>query len=258
MSSKFKLEVQILRKMTALVEKNISPNMPITFTSMLCDKSNDINLDVNTSAIDLMKKGDYYVIINELADGDMHDFFKKRHHINVYESVISQMIFAIQSFHSNLNYIHKDTHLGNFLYHKVKPGGFWKYKYEDTTIYIPNLGYLIVLWDPGLAQKPSMKTLAPDKNKDFFRTLKLINAIKNLPTYIKMQLKPIRPEDFQVFKDILISVNTHPNYEYENYIMDMYVSMLETNRFQNIYYEENDISTLPSNRTIINETPYIL
>lgn len=258
MSRKFKLEVQILRKMSALVEKNISPNMPITFTSMLCDKPNDINLDVNTSAIDLMKKGDYYVIINELADGDMHDFFKKRYHINVYESVISQMIFAIQSFHINLNYIHNDTHLGNFLYHKVKPGGFWRYKYKDTTIYIPNLGYLIVLWDPGLAKKPKMKNPAPEKNNDIFRTLKLINAIKTEPIYIKMRLKSIRPENFEVFKDILHSVNLYPNYEVENYIMDMYVSMLETNRFQNIYYENKDISTLPSNRKIINEIPYIL
>jgi predicted unusual protein kinase regulating ubiquinone biosynthesis (AarF/ABC1/UbiB family) len=41
-----------------------------------------------------------------------------------------------------MGFYHNDLHLGNFLIHKVKPGGFWHYKISDIDIYVKNMGYL--------------------------------------------------------------------------------------------------------------------
>jgi hypothetical protein len=59
----------------------------------------------------------------------------------------------MRTFHIQTNHIHNDAHFGNFLYHKIKKGGYWHYRYNKTDIYVPNTGYLLVVWDPGLARK---------------------------------------------------------------------------------------------------------
>jgi hypothetical protein len=69
-----------------------------------------------------------------------------------YESLLIQMMLSIYCFHG-LGYIHKDCHMGNFLIHKVDPGGHWWYNVGGYDLYVPNVGYLLVLWDPGQAEE---------------------------------------------------------------------------------------------------------
>ena len=48
---------------------------------------------------------------------------------------------------------HNDAHTGNFLYYKIKPGGYLHYNIYGKDYYLENKGYLWVIWDFGLAKK---------------------------------------------------------------------------------------------------------
>ena len=62
------------------------------------------------------------------------------------KNAMMQMLIAIYSFHC-FGYLHNDTHWGNFLYHRIKPGGYIKYIINGQEIYLENIGYLWVIWD---------------------------------------------------------------------------------------------------------------
>lgn len=51
---------------------------------------------------------------------------------------------------------HNDLHAGNVLVHKIKPGGYFLYKINNKNYYVPNLGYVFLLWDFGMISIPGM------------------------------------------------------------------------------------------------------
>jgi predicted unusual protein kinase regulating ubiquinone biosynthesis (AarF/ABC1/UbiB family) len=55
-------------------------------------------------------------------------------------------------FHYYTNNYHCDTHTGNFLFHKIKPGGYFHYNIYGKDYYLENQGYLWVVWDFGLIE----------------------------------------------------------------------------------------------------------
>ena len=48
---------------------------------------------------------------------------------------------------------HRDGHSGNFLYHKIEPGGCFRYVINGIDYYIENMGYLWISWDFGISTK---------------------------------------------------------------------------------------------------------
>lgn len=187
MSSKIKghkQEIELLEKMSNLVEKGISPNMPVVYKSLKCKKKCDIDLCPKTS-----KQNGYYLVVNELANYDIQTWFIEKHSRDVYESVLIQLLFAIYSFHG-LGFYHNDCHLANFLIHKIKPGGCWRYQINNKNIYVPNCGYLLVMWDPGMAEQLTDGFFVID----YVRAFQLILKIDSHKTYIAKGLKPL-PND---------------------------------------------------------------
>jgi predicted unusual protein kinase regulating ubiquinone biosynthesis (AarF/ABC1/UbiB family) len=91
----------------------------------------------------------YFINVNELANGDLQEFMLKEYdNYKKVNNALAQIYIAILSFHS-IGYTHNDAHWGNFLYHKVKPGGYIKYVINGYDVYLENLGYLWVIWDYG-------------------------------------------------------------------------------------------------------------
>lgn len=177
-----KQEIEILEKMSNMAEAGESPNMPITYLSLRCTKKCTVNeCPANT------KSSGYYVVINELANSDIQNWFRRSYSPEVYESVLMQMVFAIYTFH-NMGYIHNDCHLGNFLIHEITPGGCWRYKVDNTNVYVPNKGYLLVMWDPGLA-KP--KFASDDQRVDYSRPMNLIMNMLDYKKYRDLKMKPL-------------------------------------------------------------------
>ena len=251
MPTNFSDEVDLLKKMSRIAELGISPNMPITYNVLKCISPNDPTLIRNPSANELIKKGNYYVVLNELANGDTHDFFKYNYDIQTYESIVLQMIFSLRTFH-NIGYYHNDAHLGNYLYHKISPGGFWQYQYKNTVIYIPNTGYLMVLWDPGMAKKENDKIL--QRRLDYNRTLRLLESIPNNKFY---QDKKMIGMPSRIPLNDIIYAN---NFKDKDIVIKKIIDLLreKTPLFTSIYYKDAKTSTLPANSKIINKKPYPL
>ena len=162
-------EVEILEKMTSAVEKQFTPNLPITYFAEACTTPCR-----GRSCPAAIKGKPYFIILNELADMDLNAWFKTKRSDPEYSSVIVQIILGIYAFH-RLGYVHQDTHLGNFLVHKITPGGYWKYKVDGLDFYVKNTGYLVVLWDPGMAQETVSASL---RLKDLIRPIGLIYDMK--------------------------------------------------------------------------------
>jgi serine/threonine protein kinase len=256
MSDRFTSEVNLLNKMSQLAEKGISPNMPITYAVKKCISPTDTTLLKNPTAIDLMKAGGYYVVLNELANGDTHDFFKFVYSDRVYVSIITQMLFSLQAFH-NLGYVHNDAHLGNFLWHKITAGGFWQYKYGNTTIYVPNTGYLMVLWDPGLAKTKKPYVQLP--NTDIDRVLRLLMSIPTSRYYQEKKMIGINRTALQPFEAIHHTMKLNPRGFLSASFMNAFLEILvQQKKFKHIYYKTSTVNILPSDSIILNKIPYKL
>jgi hypothetical protein len=178
-----KQEIDLLAKMSDMVLKGKTPNMPITYKSLKCTKKCNLKeCPKNT------KNNGYYVVINELASMDIQTWFQKAFDIETYSSVIMQLVFSIYSFHL-MGYSHNDAHLGNFLIHEIQPGGYWRYQIKEIDVYVENKGYLLVMWDPGMATKLQNYTV------DYNRALRLIMNMHTYKSYMNKGMKPL-PSSF--------------------------------------------------------------
>jgi len=139
-------EIRLVEKVSDLVIKNINPHFPILYKKFECiyhghDSVNYPKLVINEK---------YYTILTELANGDMEKFIiKPENHSNykIMKNTLQQYLISILSFHVYTNKIHTDAHIGNFLYHIIKPGGYIHYQIFGVDIYIENIGYLWIIWD---------------------------------------------------------------------------------------------------------------
>lgn len=179
-----KEEIKILQQMSNLVFKESCPNMPITYQSLECTKACTLKDCPNVA------KQQYFVVVNELADYDVQTWLKQSHTSAAYQSVVMQMIFAVYAFH-NIGYMHNDCHLGNFLVHKITPGGYWRYKVANKNVYVPNEGWQVVLWDPGLASPYDVYNF----EDDYLRFINLLIDMQDHSLYQKMKLKSL-PNQF--------------------------------------------------------------
>lgn len=254
MQDSFHEEIEHLTKMSFIAETGLSPNMPITYTTFHCKNvsiSNENKLIKTRNVPPLLKTGKYYVVLNELANGDMHDFFKYKYSAAQYESVIMQMIFALRAFHKYTQYVHNDAHLGNFLYHKITPGGYWHYVSGKTDVFIPNEGYLVVLWDPGMARPINDKYQPYNPFIDYYRALRLVDSIESSKFYRDKQMLPVPANVFTPFRHLLSYISTYPS---ETIVM-RYLMDRKDQYLSHIYFDKKK---LPPNAKIINRIPYNL
>lgn len=264
MSDQFTDEVNMLKMMSKLAETKATPNMPITYDVLKCTKlsqtdKQNINKKI-TNPAKILKNGKYYVVLSELANGDMNDFFLEKHSAEVYESVIMQVLIALSTFHSFTGHIHNDAHLGNFLFHKIPPGGYWHYEIEHENpltkntetvdMFVPNTGYLVVLWDPGLAKGINYK-MQVEPFVDFDRVLYLMGNISKVPQYIKKGMKPIPIDVFIPFKFMHEYIKT-----YAKLTLFQTISIIATLKNKYLQHIVFDSKGLPTNHTVLNEKPY--
>lgn len=242
-TEKNKNEIVLLEKMSAAVQKCLTPNFPIIYKVLYCKdvkpNKNESHIDI-TCINDIIKNSRYFVILNELAAGDLIIFLKSEEHSLIeYESVLFQAFIALRSFHIHTNHVHEDAHYGNFLYHKIAKGGYWHYRYNSLDIYVPNVGYLLVVWDPGLARKIVPKT-EHLPYVDYYRVYDVmryyIQQGVNIPLELYNQIK---------LMVIYIKDNLNDGEAIMKYLQ-------KKPKFKHILF------TKPLNSKIINDTPYML
>ena len=168
-------EYIVLKDLTTLVLNNRCHHFPISYGKFNCNSqniqtSNSIyESDKDNSIISLGSisfqsfidklpkningKNNIIITLNELAEGDAHNFIKLNHtNDKILLNALIQMLLSIMFFHKYINAFHFDSHSGNFLYHKIKPGGYFHYNIRGKDYYLENIGYLWVIWDFGLIQ----------------------------------------------------------------------------------------------------------
>ena len=176
-----KKEIKLLKIVSDKVLKRECPHFPIIYSEIKCkDYLNIIKEDIKNypKIIQKNKKKSFYYLLNELAKGDLKTFLEKYHNdFNLLSNALGQIYISLMFFYQETKHFHNDAHWGNFLYHKIKPGGYFHYNIFGKDYYIENYGFLWVIWDYGNAIefKQSKKELI-FVNKDFKN---IINAFFN-------------------------------------------------------------------------------
>jgi hypothetical protein len=156
-------ETKLTQDVSNLTLRNINPHFPILYKKFVCNTPPD-----SYQYPKLIFKSKYIMLLSELANGDLKTVvYDPAFHTNleVVKNAIQQIYIAILSFHIHTNQIHKDAHWGNFLYHKIKPGGYIHYKIYGVDVYLKNLGYLWIIWDYGMATKQTYENSYRDYDR---------------------------------------------------------------------------------------------
>lgn len=145
-----KKELAILEYLTYVntVSDDRNIHFPILYKNFLLSIKGK-KIDLYPSFLNKSNTHLFNVSISEIANGDFKKFIKQHPSDTIFSNAIAQIFMAIASFHSK-KIMHNDTHNGNFLYFKVKPGGYIKYTIEGQEYYIENLGYIWIIWDFGI------------------------------------------------------------------------------------------------------------
>jgi hypothetical protein len=185
---KAKMELELLTKMTDLVRMDMCPHFPILYGYVICNnilnnkdsfiesKGKKIAQDI-TNFPEIIKKNINSKIIttfNELANGDLWNFFEiySKNMIFLANAIIQQFL-SIMFFNYHTSRIHMDTHPGNFLYHKITPGGYFHYNLFGFDYYLENIGILWVIWDFDLSKTldEAIKYYQYKRNKNDYKRI---------------------------------------------------------------------------------------
>jgi len=106
------------------------------------------------------------------------------------QNAFVQIYLSLFFFYQETKCFHMDSHWGNFLYHKIKPGGYFHYKIFGKDYYLENLGFLWVVWDFGLIESFKYKK---NKYPDIFICEDIIRIscafFNSLTNWIPYQIK---------------------------------------------------------------------
>lgn len=144
-------EFELLNKSTNYAIKNKNIHLPLVYNFLKCNEFNKFDMLLPKKLISQhhIISDTYYSIFAELASGDIITYTKDILVSSYYlYNAIAQCFISIISCH-NAGIFHRDAHAGNFLYHKIEPGGCIRYKYKNLVFYIENIGYNWVIWDFG-------------------------------------------------------------------------------------------------------------
>ena len=149
--NKSKNELEILNKLSNYARMDLCPHYPLFYGYLRCDNflsGSNIILKDYPKIIKKNANEKLMTTFTELANGDGLSFINLyNNNDNLIINAYIQQIMSILFFNYHLNRIHKDTHLGNFLFHKIEKGGYFHYDIFGEDYYLENLGFLWVIWD---------------------------------------------------------------------------------------------------------------
>jgi hypothetical protein len=239
-----KLEAEINKKLTYYIIKNKCPHFLLFYGLLVCDKyynyknksSSNSSLKINKYKYKnaaILSENEYFITLTELADGVFYDIVVYKKRSEIIENCAIQCLLSIIFFNTLTLYSHDDTHLDNFLYSNIKPGGYFHYNIYGIDYYLKNFGYLIAINDFGL--------ITPLNND---------NIIKDI-IYFASKLKHY---DISIIANILQN-ERNKNKFLENIQKHLY-SLLFVLLAEKFNYQFTTVK--PINSIIINKTPYII
>jgi len=223
-------EIVIATKLSNITIKDKSPHFLIIYKVMSCD--NKLHL---AALPNLIKNNDYLISVNELVSGNFKNFLLDYNTSSqLIANALQQILLAVLSFHHFTGgAFHNDCHYKNFLFHKIRPGGYFHYNIYGTDIYVKNLGYIWMIWDFGLVKQDYNKKR---RLEDYFR---IVHFFKKY--YYNEPLK-----------------NVEKILEYKNKFLSTFGD--SDKRFFQMLFKLNHLFhfDIPENTKIINKKPYII
>ncbi len=240
-----------------IVKTMCSRHFILTYKVIMCDKITNKNLP------DIVVNKKYYVLLNELARGDLKQLCSNKLFLkndNILYNVFIQIILSISTFH-HLGYVHGDCHWGNFLYqinYGINKNSYHHYNIYGNSYYLKSCEYTMFIYDFGFAKKLISSNISTIE-ADYVR---LINAFKN---------KNIEPKSWISVDNNLPSdsvgffVKLFKNAIYENTLAKnnnaMFLENLTNNTIIPILLNAPNnifVNKLPPKATIINKKPYYI
>ncbi len=162
-----KKEVKLLKEVSNDILNNKCPHFPILYSALKCDNFfnfertsyiKSVNEEITKEQIEDInnypeiiqknKKKQFYFVLNELANGDLKTFIEiYQNDYNLLINAFIQIYISIMFFYQKTKHFHNDAQWGNFIYHKVKAGGYYHYNILGEDYYVENLGFLWIIWD---------------------------------------------------------------------------------------------------------------
>ena len=189
---------------------NIQPFIEIVNNEKVIDKQNE----KYKNFVERYENGEYYgkvsILISEWANrGDLLDFFRKNYrkfkllHWKVFFFQILSVLAIIQ--YKFPSFRHNDMKANNILVHKIsKTNTSFTYKVVGKTYVVPNIGYIVKLWDFDFACIPGIV----NNNKVSSEWTKSINVTPEQNRYY----------DVHYFFNTLIKKGFFPQFMNEDYI----------------------------------------
>ena len=254
-----KLELSILNFLSDYAVKNNIPHFPLVFKSLECGNIIRDDKYPELLAKSKPKNKNYSLILNELAAGDLKYFINHNNgndlNEEIWKNTYEQIFMSIAILHS-LGINHNDCHAGNFLYHKIKPGGCFHYKINGVDFYIKNLGYLWVIWDFGIVTKLYRHT---DYISDYIRVNTVTrknNLARDTEGYRKLYDIPswgILDDTINIPKQIQeLQYKISDNYLYENNLKELPLMAL----FNKKLTEDLWLKSLLDNNLLFSKKPF--
>jgi hypothetical protein len=233
-------ELIIMEKLTEYVIKKRNPHFPVQYHTLKCTIQ-DNNRDLPRVIVNKQ----YVVSLCEIANGDTKMFVQKYYNNdNKILNAMMQMLISIYSFHC-FGYLHNDTHWGNFLYHRIKSGGYIMYIINGEEIYLENIGYLWVIWDFGLAVKIDQ----PSNMKNFtseYETMLVTSFMNSYP--FSQSVSDISVEIYKIIK------TCNKQFANERKAHSVFFDQILNSMTENLFLKKDE---LPSDAVIINKAnPY--
>lgn len=234
-------EIQLIMKATEKTMNNETPHFPIMYFNSFIQKDTKLK-DFSVYLPKSIKRCNKFIVnFNEMFSGDLKIFMEECKHNNnknLLINTLEQIFICILTFHKKIKLSHNDCHWGNFLYHKIKPGGYIHYNIFNKDIYLENKGYLWIIWDYGLTSP------LYDSNKyvDYYRILNAFISYEDYGWNNKLKYKINRA--INIFDNIP---------EYKNN------KNFENKLFNELFSYHTPVYVKPPDSQIINlNKPYIL
>jgi hypothetical protein len=195
------LEFMALKLLTEeLVDKNVTPHIVYYLGQQkISNRSRAIKfLNLKKLEVEEKIRSNNHILISEYVSGGSLDnwiytLYEDDKKINdlQWKCITFQLLYTIHVLQKKYKMMHNDFHYGNILIDtSIKPGGYFVYKFNNQTYYIPNFGFIPKLWDFEFA----MIYHKTEKTKNFYANKFVYGATKIDPVSYTV-LEDLDPED---------------------------------------------------------------
>ncbi len=262
-------EVRMNKFITEIVKMKLSRHFLLTYKEFECTKNDNINVP------DIIKNKNYYMVLNELAHGDLKDIVTNNiclSNTDIILNILIQCILSVATLHS-YTFIHNDCHWGNFLFHITKnQSGYYHYNVYGKDYYLKDCGYNIMIYDFGLIQKYDGSGMHINISiKDYRRILPFFmlqehtsmieqdwkGVITNATKTDAIKLKPLslfcQNLEAILFRKIMTDAKLNKEISVIGFILAEMQKFTIKNKMESIFTD-----TKVSGMQIINEKPFVI